>query len=160
MDHFLWNLKQVRLKDKLVLVSGIPLNPRKPETWEIKGINPFDSAESGRQAGIRGKSAPESAESGRYEEIRGINPSNSAESGRYEEIRGINPSDSAESGRYEEIKGINPSNSAESGRYEEIKGINPSADFAGRWPKARMSGKSVPDFTGGCPKQSSQNRAM
>ncbi|AIQ32102.1 hypothetical protein P40081_31230 [Paenibacillus sp. FSL P4-0081] len=83
MDHFLWNLKQVRLKDKLVLVSGIPLNPRKPETWEIKGINPFDSAESGR-----------------YEEIRGINPS-ADPAGRRPKARmsGKSAPESAESGR-------------------------------------------------------------
>jgi hypothetical protein len=83
----------------------------------------------------------ESPEVGAWK-IKGINPSDSGESGRQEEIKGINPSDSAESGRQEEIKGINPSESAESGR------------------QAGMRGKSAPDFTGGCPKQSIQNRAM
>ncbi|KHL95663.1 hypothetical protein QW71_11070 [Paenibacillus sp. IHB B 3415] len=65
MDKFLWNLKQVRLKDECVLVSGIPQNFRQSEAWKIKGINPSESAESGRQKKIKGINPSESAESGR-----------------------------------------------------------------------------------------------
>ncbi|NOU81399.1 hypothetical protein GC101_21285 [Paenibacillus sp. LMG 31459] len=74
-----------------------------PNVWEkpstIKGINPSESAESGR-----------------HEEIKGKNPSNSAKSGRHGEIKGINPFESAESERHGEIKGKNPSEPAQSGQ--------------------------------------------
>jgi hypothetical protein len=125
VDKLLWKLEQVRLKDECVLVSGIPQNPRKSEAWKNKGINPSESAESGRQAGMRSKSAPESAKSGRQAGMRSKSAPESAKSGRQAGMRGKSAPESAKSGR-----------------------------------EAGIRGKSAPDFTGSCPKQSSQNRAV
>jgi hypothetical protein len=124
VDKFLWNLGQLRLKDKFVLVSGVPLIPLKVGCMvKSKGEIPLIPPDVNQ---IKG-------------EMKSISALDFTGCGPKEGMKSISALDFAGYGPKGEMKSISALDFAGCGLKEGMKSIS-ALDFTGDYPRSSLHG--------------------